>query len=102
MVNNVDEDLKLTEAGRAAFCSIQCRAGISVPLLKSGSLLGIVTVHQAEPRTWTADDVSLLEEVAERTWAAAEHTRAEAALRASEERHRALFDAVDEGVCLFG
>ncbi len=36
------------------------------------------------------------EETAERTWAAVERARAEAALRASEEKYRALFEQMDE------
>ena len=45
-------------------------------------------VHADAPRRWTDDEVGLVEEVAERTWAAAERARAETALRDSEYRYR--------------
>jgi PAS domain S-box-containing protein len=54
----------------------------------------------ATPRRWTPGEVALVEEVAERTWAAMEHARAEAALRESEERYRTLFETMDEGFVL--
>ena len=41
---------------------------------------------------WTSSEVALVEEMAERTWAAIERARAEAALRESEERFRTMAD----------
>jgi CheY-like chemotaxis protein/nitrogen-specific signal transduction histidine kinase len=37
-------------------------------------------VHSATPRAWSAQDLALLDETAERTWSAVERARAEAAL----------------------
>lgn len=92
VVNDVLVDAELSETAKAAFESIQFRAGIGVPLVKEERLLAIVTVHQATPRKWTEEEVALLEEVAERTWAAVERARAERALRESEARLRALVE----------
>src|SRR3954451_17846648 len=50
-------------------------------------------VVSAEPRRWTAMDIALVLETGERTWAAVERARAEAALRESEARFRALATA---------
>jgi PAS domain S-box-containing protein len=61
-------------------------ARIAVPLVKDGRLAAMLAVHQAAPRRWTADEVALIEETAERTWAAVERARAEASLRQSEAR----------------
>ena len=44
--------------------------------------------------------MQLIEEVAERTWAAVQRARAEEALRRSEETFRTLFNNIDEGFCL--
>lgn len=57
-------------------------------------------VATVEPRRWTAAEVALVEEVAERTWAAVERAQAEAALAASEEKYRTLFDSIDEGLAI--
>jgi two-component system CheB/CheR fusion protein len=43
-------------------------------------------VHSSEPRAWTAREVELVQEVAERTWDAVERARTEATLRESEAR----------------
>ncbi|MFC4314090.1 HWE histidine kinase domain-containing protein [Steroidobacter flavus] len=76
------------ESQRAAYRAIGIRAWTAVPLVKSGQLVAIVGIHSKTPRDWTTAEVRLLEDVAERTWAAVERARAEAALRASEERFR--------------
>jgi len=60
------------------FARIDTRAGIGVPLVKGGRWVAVLFVHQAQPRRWTDDEVSLVEEVAERTWAVVERARAEA------------------------
>jgi PAS domain S-box-containing protein len=75
---------------REVYRAINVRAWIGVPLLKNGQLVAILGIHHPQPRIWTSDEVLLLEEVAERTWAAAERAKAEAALRESVEAlHRA-------------
>lgn len=64
------------------------RASIIVPLIKDGRLAASLYVHQSEPRHWHDIEVTLAEDVAERTWTAVMRTKAEAALRESEERFR--------------
>lgn len=54
-------------------------------------------INQEEPRNWTAAGIALVEETAERTWAAVERAKAEEALRASEEKYRTIFTNIDEG-----
>ncbi|MEX0759099.1 MAG: HWE histidine kinase domain-containing protein [Tistlia sp.] len=88
------------EAEQAAYAAAGVRANVSVPLVKGGRLAAFLTVHQAEPRHWTDQEVGLIEEVAERTWEATERARAETALRESETRYRTLFDSIDEGFCI--
>ena len=50
----------------------------------------------ADARHWTPGEVALLEEATERTWAAMERARAEAALRESEEHFRAVANLVPD------
>jgi PAS domain S-box-containing protein len=75
------------------------RACVVAPLVKDGRIAACVAVHQTVPRSWTADEVALVEETVERTWTALQRARAEAALRESEERFRTLFERMDEGFC---
>ena len=56
------------------------------PLIRDGRWVNALSVAAAQPRRWTEDEISLVAEVAERTWDTLERVRAEAALR--ESRHR--------------
>jgi PAS domain S-box-containing protein len=80
---------KIIGAGVGAF--------IAVPLVKDSQLVvAAVCVCVLEPRAWTADEVRLVQETAERTWAAVVRAKAETALRESEERFRLFLENVHE------
>lgn len=85
---------------RAAFAAIRVRGHVDVPLVKAGAFVAGMTVHFQDAREWTAEEVALIEQTAERTWAAVERAKAERALRAGEERFRSLFESMDEGYCV--
>jgi PAS domain S-box-containing protein len=74
--------------------SIGTRSLVLVPLLRAGRLRAILYLHEPEPRRWSAAEIDLAKDTAQRTWAAVERVRAEAALRESEERFRLMADAV--------
>lgn len=78
---------------QATFRARNIAAFMSVPLVKNGRLISVLSVHCQAVRQWSAFDVSLAEEVANRTWAAVERARAEQALRTSEAYIRSLFEA---------
>lgn len=84
----------LGEAERVNIAALGPRALVVVPLVKHGRWVSNLGVYHGTPRGWTADEVQLLEDAAERTWAAVERARAESALKASEERYRALVDTL--------
>lgn len=71
---------------KEAFAKVQIRSYVGVPLVKGGVFVAGLAVHSASVRTWTPNEIAIIEETAERTWAAVERVRAEAALRQSEER----------------
>lgn len=83
---------ELSEEERAAYAAIGIAALAGVPLIKDGRFVANLNVHQAAPRPWTADEVALIEEVAEHTWSAVARARAEAALAESEARFRLLVE----------
>ena len=80
----------------AAYEAAGMRAYAVVPLAKKGRIVAYLAVILDEPRAWTADEVALIHETADRTWAAVERARAEAALRESEARFRVMADAVPQ------
>ena len=90
----------LSPAERSAFTAVQIGAHIDVSLIRDGEFVAGLAVHSSAPRVWIPDEVTLVEEVAERTWAAIERTRTEAALRESEAKYRSLFDSMDNGFCI--
>lgn len=96
IVSDVDADPAFAPAERAAWAQGGVRAAIVAPLVKDGQLVAEFGVHSERARAWTDGEISLVREVAERTWAAAQRARAEAALRLSEERYRKLFSSMDE------
>jgi PAS domain S-box-containing protein len=70
----------------AALQAVSIRAYICPLLVKDGRFAAAFGIHSSSPRVWTRDEIALVEEVADRTWATLEHRRAEAELRANEER----------------
>jgi PAS domain S-box-containing protein len=97
VVNDVLTDSRFSEAERAHLLADQTPACVCVPLMKDGAWVAAFRVHCAAARTWTQDQIALIELTAERTWAAAERASAEEALGRIEHRHaflRRLNDAI--------
>ncbi|HEX6983225.1 MAG TPA: PAS domain-containing protein [Balneolaceae bacterium] len=99
-VNDFDEEPRLQEAERGAYDAVGVQAYAAVPLIKDGKLVAYLGFHQSEPRNWTDDEIALMEETAERTWAAVERARTEQQMQQSEYQYRTLFESIDEGYCI--
>ncbi len=80
----------VTDDNRETIAAIGIRAAITVPLVREGQLAALLSVHHGAPRAWTAGEVALVAEMAERTWAIVERARAEAELARS---HEALYQS---------
>jgi CheY-like chemotaxis protein len=78
---------------RHALAELQIGAHLVLPLVRQGNSSVALVVHQRTPRRWTTEEIALAEEAAGRAWAEVERARAEAALRESEQRYRALAQA---------
>ena len=79
---------ELSSPERAEYAATEVGAQVLVPLLNGEHLAALLAVQQASARAWTAEEVTLIEETAERTRMAVDRARAEAALRESEARER--------------
>ncbi|HVK06162.1 MAG TPA: GAF domain-containing protein [Armatimonadaceae bacterium] len=77
-----------SEEVRAAFAALQARAVLSAPVNKGGELVGVLILHQDEPRNWSREEADLLVTVAERTWLALENARLRRAEREAAVQHR--------------
>jgi PAS domain S-box-containing protein len=73
---------------RTAYEALGIRSFASAPVIKEGALVWTLNVVSSTAREWSPNEIALIKEVAERTWAAVERAKAEVALRASEERFR--------------
>jgi PAS domain S-box-containing protein len=95
VIHDVDRELPEDDGG-SMFASIGIKAVVCCPLVKEGRLRAMMGVHQLDPREWTAGEVSLIEEVAERCWATMERVHAQSALLKSEEEFRMLAEAMPQ------
>ena len=75
-----------TPEERAALEAADIKAYICPLLIKDGRFVGAFGIHSRSPRVWTPDEIALVQEVADRIWTTLEHRKAEAELRANEER----------------
>ncbi len=99
VVADVNTDPGFEASERAAWTAAGVRAAVVAPLAKGGRLVAEFGVHCTAPRAWTEAEVSLVRDVAERTWEAAERVRAEERLRTREAKYRNLFDTMGQGYC---
>jgi PAS domain S-box-containing protein len=98
--NDVAKDPELSRADRAAHAALGIGASHYLPLFRSGRPSGFLFVHFPHPRVLTAAERELLDDVAARTRAELDRSRAEQALQNSQSQLQALFDAAPLGVVL--
>lgn len=80
-------------APAAPFALHEERAGIAVPLIKSGRLAAALYVHQRAARAWTGAELRLASAMAELTWTAVERARGDAASRDLDLAFRGIFNS---------
>ena len=95
VLNDAESDEEITAEERERYRALEIRSLINVPLVKNRRLIAVLGISDVRPRKWSADEIELVRETAERTWAAVERARAEAALRQSEERFQQVARTVD-------
>ena len=100
VVSDLDRLEGILATERSTYAAFGVEAFIGVPLVKEGRLTAYLSVSHDAPRAWTSTEVEIVEQTAERTWAAVEQARAEAALREGEARYRSLFQSMDQGFCI--
>jgi PAS domain S-box-containing protein len=93
VVHDVHTDTRFTDDERLAMRSRQIAAFVGVTLVKGGQMVAAFGANHDRARIWSAAEVDLVTDVAERTWDAVQRTRAEGALRHQEHRLRLAIDA---------
>jgi PAS domain S-box-containing protein len=92
-----DNIAELGDDGAKAFLDIGIRATVCMPFVRNGKLIALMAIHAAEARNWTPEELALLREVTERSWAHIERVRSAAALRDSERRLRLAIEGARIG-----
>ncbi|GAT34958.1 PAS domain S-box-containing protein [Terrimicrobium sacchariphilum] len=92
VINDVDTHLAPND-GAEALKVVDVRALICCPLIKKGKLAALMAVHHMQPRVWKTNEITLLEEVVERSWNYIERVYSNLALTESELRFRSLVGA---------
>jgi signal transduction histidine kinase len=77
IVNDMMNDTGIDEQSKENLRSIATYAYIGFPYLKEGKCVAVMGVHSATPRVWTTEEIELLRETAERTWADVERAKAQ-------------------------
>jgi signal transduction histidine kinase/ActR/RegA family two-component response regulator len=70
-----------SSAYATAYASIGVASMLAVPLREGPRLTAILYLHEPRVRQWTDEEITLAEDVAQRTWEAVKRARAEEALR---------------------
>ncbi|CAN5276885.1 hypothetical protein BH20VER2_BH20VER2_09400 [soil metagenome] len=78
------------------FAERQVLSCVHVPFHQDGAWKYLMSITDTRPRKWRADEIELFTELANRVLPRLERTRAEEALRASEERFRTIADNVPQ------
>lgn len=90
------------QAQLASYLGNQMRALLAMPLMKDGQMVACLAVSCSFPRSWSAGEILLLKQVAERTWEAVERSRYENALKKNQQLMSAIFESLPVGVGLVG
>ena len=73
-------------------------ASLEIPICRGGRLAAILAVQSADPRAWSPAEVELARQVGDRTWAAVQRARAEAARHESEARLLLALESAEIGI----
>jgi PAS domain S-box-containing protein len=88
---------ELAPSAAATFQGIGIGATICMPLVKEGRLTALMAIHHKAAHVWTDNELALIREVTERSWAHIERVRDEVARRESAERLRLAAHAAQIG-----
>ncbi len=97
VVRNILDEALISPSDLSNYAKLQIASHIAVPMVKDGQFRALFGVHYSEPRNWTADDISIVQETADRTWAAVERARSETELKNNRTRLDLALKAANGG-----
>ncbi len=93
-IDDTATDPRLDEEIRIDYAALSIAAVAGAMLIKNDQWIASCTIYAATPRKWTATELILLKETAERIWEAVEKAKIGAAIRESENRLTSMFQAL--------
>jgi PAS domain S-box-containing protein len=101
VIRDTADPRELPSIDRAGYARDGVAALVGASIVSHGQTVGMLVVHSATPRDWREDEIALVHEVAECTWATVERARAETALRDGEARLRRMLEIPTVGIVHF-
>jgi PAS domain S-box-containing protein len=98
LIRRDSADLPIPDCVRFGDVSRVSAAVMCVPIRREGQPVGVLSIQSYTPRAYSEADLSTLQALADHCGGALQRIRAEAALRASEERYRSLVNNLNVGV----
>jgi PAS domain S-box-containing protein len=102
VVEDARMDSRISHRDLVSYEHSDIRAGICVPILKSGKLVAAMAVHTIGPREWSSEDLELVQQVASRCWESIERARVERERESLLESAEAANRAKDEFLAMLG
>jgi PAS domain S-box-containing protein len=91
----VRHDPRLEEAAKQVYIANDIESFVSVPLVQDGQMRSALSVQHNAPRRWREREITLIREIAERTWVALDRVRALNALQDRERSQKFLIEWSD-------
>lgn len=96
VINDTATEIAPHEA--ATFQKMGIRATLCMPLVKQGRLTALMAVHHAQPHDWRPEELALIAEVTDRSWAHVERAASQIELRETAAELRALNAELEDRV----
>lgn len=94
IINDVRAELPPEPA--ETFLAIGAQATLCMPLVKEGRLKALMAVHRDHPHRWTISELSMMREIADRSWAHIERIGTEVELRMTAQRLLELNEKLEQ------
>ena len=97
IITDAVTDERFTSEEQAAYAAYGVRANVSYPVFQGTKLVAILNAQQPTPRVWTASELMMVAETAERTALALSRSRVERRIQENESRLQRALEASRTG-----
>lgn len=91
-VDDTHDDPLFDDGNRPMFDQLGIRAVLTIPMIRAGEVVAVLSVQQGQPRRWTDSEVELVRDLADRTLAVIERAHSEERLAENEARLSAFLE----------